>query len=91
MYSILSRGHDLNLSTEDHSHLSNKIVVPILFYGCEMWGFENNKIIEKVHLKFYYCIFYHGYCKDQWKAVFIILQQMHGYWKIDAHHYIQRE
>ena len=52
MYSILSRGRDLNLSIEDHLHLFDKIVVPILLYGCEIWGFGNNEIIEKVHLKF---------------------------------------
>jgi hypothetical protein len=39
----------------------------------------------------HYLAFYHSYCKDQRKAVLIILQQTHGYWKIDAHHYIQRE
>jgi hypothetical protein len=35
--------------------------------------------------------FYHGYCDDQRKAAFIILQQTHGYWKNDAHYYLQRE
>jgi hypothetical protein len=34
---------------------------------------------------------YHGYCEDQRKAVFIILQCTHSYWKIDAHHYMLRE
>jgi hypothetical protein len=29
-----------------------KMVKPILLYGCEVWGFSNNDIIEKVHLKF---------------------------------------
>jgi hypothetical protein len=28
------------------------MVKPILLYGCEVWGFSNNDIIEKVHLKF---------------------------------------
>jgi hypothetical protein len=31
-----------------------------------------------------YVKFYHGYCVDQRKAASIILQQTHGYWKIDA-------
>jgi hypothetical protein len=34
---------------------------------------------------------YHGYCKHQSKAAFIILQHMHGYSKIHAHHYIYQE
>ena len=31
---------------------SKKTVKPILFYGCELWAFENNQILEKVQLKF---------------------------------------
>jgi hypothetical protein len=30
------------------------------------------------------------YGEAQRKAAFIILQHTHGYWKIDADHYIQR-
>ena len=25
---------------------------PILLYGCEVWGFGNNEILERVQLKF---------------------------------------
>ena len=32
--------------------LFDKSVVPILLYGCEVWGFENIDIIERIHLKF---------------------------------------
>lgn len=32
--------------------LFDKIVVPILLCGCELWGFENIDIIERVHLKY---------------------------------------
>ena len=28
------------------------MVKPILLYGCEVWGFSNNDMIEDVHLKF---------------------------------------
>jgi hypothetical protein len=28
------------------------MVKPILLYGCEIWGFGNNDVLEKVHLKF---------------------------------------
>ena len=28
------------------------IVVPILLYGCEVWGYENCDIIEKLHMEF---------------------------------------
>jgi hypothetical protein len=26
--------------------------VPILTYGCEVWGYENVQVLEKVHLQF---------------------------------------
>jgi hypothetical protein len=32
--------------------LFDKIVKPILLYGCEIWGSGKNDIIERVHLKF---------------------------------------
>lgn len=32
--------------------LFNKLVKPILLYGCEIWGFGNIEVIEKVQLKF---------------------------------------
>jgi hypothetical protein len=32
--------------------LFDSIVLPILTYSCEVWGFENCAEIEKVHLRF---------------------------------------
>ena len=28
------------------------MVKPMILYGCEIWGFGNNEIIERLHLKF---------------------------------------
>ena len=28
------------------------MVIPIILYGCEIWGFSNWNLIEKLHLKF---------------------------------------
>jgi hypothetical protein len=50
--------------------------------------FVNAPTLLKSYFLEHYPKFYHGYCKDERKAAFIILQQTHGYWKIDAHHYI---
>jgi hypothetical protein len=54
--------------------LFDKMVKPILLYGCEVWDFSNNAIIVKVHLKF---------CKlllhlKSWKAwrVSLLLEQI---------------
>ena len=40
------------LSISCQLDLFDKLVKPILLYGCEIWGSGNNDILEKVHLKF---------------------------------------
>ena len=37
--------------------LFDSCVAPILLYGCDVWGYENTDIIEKVHAKFCKFIF----------------------------------
>ena len=41
-----------NLSVKCQLDLFDRIVKPVLLCGCEIWGFGNNSILEKVHLKF---------------------------------------
>ena len=55
MYAILKKGRYLNLSITDQLHLFDKIVVPVLLYGYEIWGFGNLDIIERIHLNFVKC------------------------------------
>lgn len=38
-------------------HYCIPIVVPVLLYGCEIWGYENIEVIESVHLKFLKYVF----------------------------------
>jgi hypothetical protein len=52
MYEVIRRGKRHNLSIECLLDLFDKIVKPILLYGCEVWGFSNNYVIEKNHLEF---------------------------------------
>ena len=52
MYDILKKGRLHNLSIECQLQLFDKVVQPILLYGCEIWGPGDNRIIERVHLKF---------------------------------------
>ena len=47
MYEVIRRGKRHNLSIECLSDLFDKIVKPILLYGCEVWGFSDNYVIEK--------------------------------------------
>ena len=52
MYSVLKKGRSLNLSIKCQIELFDKIVKPVLLYGCEIWGYGKNDIIEQIHLKF---------------------------------------
>jgi len=52
MYEVLKRGRLHNLSIKCQLELFDSMVKPIILYGCETWGFGNNEIIERIHLKF---------------------------------------
>jgi hypothetical protein len=52
MYEIPKRGKFHNLSISCQLDLFDKVVKPILLYGCELWGLSNCDIIERVHLKY---------------------------------------
>lgn len=57
MYGVIRKIRQFDLSVECQLDLFDKIVVPVLLYGCEIWGYENLDIIERVHLKFLKTIF----------------------------------
>jgi len=44
MFSVVKKSRKLNLPESIQLHLFNSIVVPILLYGCEVWGIENLQI-----------------------------------------------
>ena len=45
-----SKPKDHNLPLDCKLKLFYSIVLPILLYGCEIWGYENIDIIENVHI-----------------------------------------
>ena len=57
MDSLIQKGRRLKLLTDIMLKLFDSCVAPILLYGCEVWGYENTDIIEKVHTKFCKFIF----------------------------------
>ena len=61
MYSLIQKARRLKLPTDIMLKLFDSCVAPILLYGCEVWGYENTDIIEKVHTKF--CKFIFGVSK----------------------------
>ena len=52
MYGVIKKIRLYDLSIECQLDLFDKIVVPVLLYACEIWGYENIDIIERVHLRF---------------------------------------
>ena len=52
LFSILQKGNTLNLPVDLQFKLFDEVVAPILLYGSEVWGYEDLKLIEVIHLKF---------------------------------------
>ena len=52
MYSLLRKARNMHLPIDLQIELLNKLVKPVLLYGCEVWGFGNVEVIERVQLKF---------------------------------------
>jgi hypothetical protein len=52
MYEVLKMGRLYKLSVKIQLDLFDKIIKPILLYGCEVWGFGKNEVLERVHMKF---------------------------------------
>ena len=52
MFALLSKGRVLQLPVDIMLEMFNKTVLPIMLYGCEVWGFSNNDMLDTVFLKF---------------------------------------
>jgi hypothetical protein len=52
MFAVLGKGRQFNLPIDIQLELFDRIILPILTYGCEVWGAGNNQILETVQLKF---------------------------------------
>ena len=52
MYSVITKCRNHNLSIDCQMDLFDKIVKPIILYGCEIWGYTSLSLVERLHLKF---------------------------------------
>ena len=57
MYGIIRKIREFKLPIECQFDLFDKVVVPVLLYGSEVWGYERLEIIERLHLKYLKYIF----------------------------------
>ena len=46
MFSLITKIKKLNLTLETSIELFERLVIPILLYGSEIWGFENPKQLQ---------------------------------------------
>jgi hypothetical protein len=53
MHILYTRIANLDLPVDLQLKLFDQTIVPILTYNCEVWGFENLELIEKVQKIFY--------------------------------------
>ena len=52
MHSVIKKARKENLPIDLQFDLFDKMVIPVILYGCEIWGYKNLEILEKLHLKF---------------------------------------
>ncbi len=52
MFALLRHCRKLDLPIDICLELFDRMVVPILTYGCEVWGYEDLGLLERLHLKF---------------------------------------
>ena len=53
MFVLMRKAKSLTLPIDLTIDLFDRTVLPILTYGCEIWGFEMNDIITRLQLRFY--------------------------------------
>ena len=53
MFALLKKAKSLMLPVDLVIDLFDKTILPILTYGCEIWGFEMSDIVQRLQLKFY--------------------------------------
>ena len=52
MHLLYKRIRNLNLPLDLQLHLFDHTILPIALFGCELWGFENSKLIENLQNEF---------------------------------------
>ncbi len=51
MYALIGKCRNLGLPIDLQFELFDRMIVPIILYGCEVWGPEHYIETEKLHLK----------------------------------------
>ena len=52
MFVILKKSKELDLPIDLQLELFDSLILPILLYGCEVWGYENVLILGRLYLEY---------------------------------------
>ncbi|MCW4343918.1 MAG: reverse transcriptase family protein [Candidatus Thiodiazotropha endolucinida] len=52
LHVLYRKTRNLHLSLDTQLYLFDHTILPILLYGCEIWGFQNTQLIENFHNQF---------------------------------------
>ena len=52
LYIVYRKLRNISIPIDLQFKLFDTLILPILIYGCEIWGYENTKQLEKLHLQF---------------------------------------
>ena len=52
LFSIVKTARRENLPVDIQFELFDRMVIPVILYGCEIWGYKKMIILEQLHLKF---------------------------------------
>ncbi len=67
MYALIVKCRKLGLPIDLQLALFDRMIVPIMLYGSEVWGPENYIETEKLHLKFVkHILGVHGWYMENW-------------------------
>ena len=50
MFAMFTKSNKLGLEVDVQLHLFGSLVQPIMFYGCEVWGFKIFDVLEKLQI-----------------------------------------
>jgi hypothetical protein len=52
LFSLYRKLRNISVPVDLQLKLFDTLILPILTYGCEVWGYENVQVLEKIHLQF---------------------------------------
>ena len=52
MHVLFKQIRNLDIPIDLHLYLFDHVILPIVLYGCEIWGFENSQFLKNIHNDF---------------------------------------